>query len=135
MPLALAIHLATAILALLIGPVAIWARRAVPVRPHLHRLTGRVWVALMVTTALSTLFMRTFDRPNVAGYSFLHLLVPVVMGTLAYSFHRLRRRDIVNHRRSMQRLYVFACVVAGLFTLLPNRMIGHWLWHDVLGSL
>ena len=135
MPIALAIHFATALLALLIGPVAIWARRAAPVRPQLHRLAGRLWVALIITTALSTLFIRTFDKPNLAGYSFLHLLVPVVIGTVAYSFHRLRRRDIVSHRRSMQWLYVLACIVAGLFTLLPNRMIGRWLWHDVLGAL
>jgi uncharacterized membrane protein len=28
----------------------------------------------------------------------------------------------------MQRLYVAACIVAGAFTLLPNRLIGHAVW-------
>jgi uncharacterized membrane protein len=28
----------------------------------------------------------------------------------------------------MQKLYWGACVVAGVFTLLPERLIGHLLW-------
>ena len=28
----------------------------------------------------------------------------------------------------MQRLYIGACVIAGLFTLLPGRFLGSLLW-------
>jgi uncharacterized membrane protein len=28
----------------------------------------------------------------------------------------------------MQRAYISACLVAGAFTLLPQRLLGQWLW-------
>jgi uncharacterized membrane protein len=31
----------------------------------------------------------------------------------------------------MQNLYFAACVVAGAFTLLPNRYLGHLLWSSL----
>jgi hypothetical protein len=33
---------------------------------------------------------------------------------------------------TMQGLFFGACLVAGLFTLLPGRFFGRLLWHDLL---
>ena len=46
-----------------------------------------------------------------------------------------RRGDIVQHRRTMQGIYVGACLVAGLFTLLPSRYLGQLVWGQWLGWL
>lgn len=47
---------------------------------------------------------------------------------LVLSFVYLARRNIAGHRKAMQRVYFGACVVAGAFTLLPDRLLGHSLW-------
>ena len=71
--------------------------------------------------------------PNLAGYTPIHLLVPLLFAGLLVAFGRLARRDIAGHRRAMRTTYVGACLMAGAFTLLPNRYLGGLLWHGVLG--
>lgn len=131
-----AIHLGAALAALVVGPVALWARRGRTQRPRLHRAFGHAWVTLMIVAAVSALFIRDTHLPNVAGFTPIHLLVPVTLVGLVVAFRALARRDIALHRRMMQRLYFGACVLAGVFTLLPNRLLGHlvieqWLGFDV----
>ena len=41
-------------------------------------------------------------------------------------------RNIVAHRRIMLRTYLAGCVGAGLFALMPQRLLGGMLWHQVL---
>jgi uncharacterized membrane protein len=124
----IAIHMSAAIGATLVGPVALWARRTRAQRPRLHRAFGYAWVTLMLVTALSALFIRDFRLPNLAGYTPIHLLVPATFGALFGAFWFLSRGNIAGHRKTMQRLYVGACVVAGGFTLLPGRYLGNLLW-------
>jgi uncharacterized membrane protein len=135
MPLtpAIAIHLTAAIGALAIGPVALWARKGPQQRPAIHRAFGYAWVTLMVLTALSALFIRDFQLPNIAGYTPIHLLIPVVFGGLFTAFRFLAQKNIQGHRATMQNLYFQACVGAGLFTLLPSRYLGDLLWHQAFG--
>lgn len=128
-----AIHMTAALGALVTGPVALWARRGRQQRPRLHRAFGYAWVTLMLATAISALFIRDTHFPNIAGYTPIHLLVPVTLASLALSFRALARRDIAMHRQIMQRLYVGACLVAGGFTLLPNRYLGHLVVEQWLG--
>ena len=123
----IAIHMSAAIAATLIGPVALWARRGRTQHPRLHRAFGYAWVMLMVVTAISALFIRDFRLPNLAGYTPIHLLIPVTFIGLAVGFWHLARRNIAGHRRAMQRIYIGACLVAGGFTLLPSRLLGDLL--------
>lgn len=128
----IAIHLSAALAALVVGPVALWARRSHAQRPRLHRAAGYAWVTLMLVTALSALFIRDFRLPNIAGYTPIHLLVPFTLGSLFLAFRYLLRGNIAGHRKNMLGLYVGGCVVAGAFTLLPSRSLGqlvcgHWL--------
>jgi len=124
----IAIHLAAALGALAIGPVALWARRARTQHPRLHRAFGYAWVTLMLATVVSAVFIRDFELPNLAGYTPIHLLVPVTLLGLFGAFWKLARRDIAGHRFVMQQLYFWACIVAGGFTLLPNRYLGRLVW-------
>lgn len=125
----IAIHLAAALGALVTGPVALWARRGGAARPRLHRAFGYAWVTLMLAAALSALFIRDVGlHPNLGGYTPIHLLVPVTLLGLAAAFRALAQGRIAAHRRAMQRLYFSACLGAGLFTLLPSRLLGHWVW-------
>ena len=126
------IHLAAAVAATLVGPLALWARRAAAQRPRLHRAFGYAWVTLMVVTAVSALFIRDFRLPNLAGYTPIHLLVPLTLASLALAFRHLARHNIAGHRRTMQSTYVAACLVAGGFTLLPGRLLGELLRSQLL---
>ena len=137
----IAVHLSAALGALALGPVALWARRGHTSRvaqtqhPRLHRATGYAWVTLMLATAISAVFIRDFSLPNIAGYTPIHIFVPTVFASLFMAFRALLRGDLARHRSWMVRLYVSACLGAGIFTLLPNRYLGHLVWGQWLGLL
>ncbi len=128
----IAIHLSAAVSALLIGPVALWARKGRTQRPRLHRAFGYAWVTLMVITAVSALFIRDVSLPHIAGYTPIHLLVPATFAGLFRGFWALARGNVSGHRIAMQATYISACIVAGAFTLLPSRYLGQLLWHQAL---
>ncbi|MBB6559144.1 putative membrane protein [Acidovorax soli] len=128
---AIAIHLAAALAAVAIGPLALWARRARDQRPRLHRAAGYAWVTLMVMVALSAIFISGDKGPRLAGFGVIHLLVPITLGLIALSFYFLSRGNVKAHRLLMQGTYVGSCLVAGAFTLLPDRLLGQWLWSQL----
>lgn len=130
---AISIHMTAALGALVLGPLALWARKARTQRPRLHRWAGYAWVVLMAVAAASALFIRDFRLPNIAGYTPIHLLVPVTLGGLVMAFVALARGRIAVHRQTMQNLYWQACVGAGVFTLLPGRYLGQLVWGQWLG--
>ncbi len=127
----IAIHMAAALAALAIGPLAVWARRTRTQRPRLHRAAGYAWVTLMVAVALSAVFISGDKGPRLGGFGLIHLLIPITLGLIALSFHFLVRGNVAAHRRIMQGTYIGSCLVAGAFTLLPNRLLGQWLWSQV----
>ena len=131
----IALHMSAALGALLIGPVALWARLGKRQRPKLHRAFGYAWVTLMLVTALSAVFIRDYQLPNVAGYTPIHLLVPLTLYGLFGAFWYLHHKDFDKHRSAMQKLYFGACVGAGAFTLMPQRYLGQLVWGHWLGWL
>jgi uncharacterized membrane protein len=135
----IAVHLTAALAALVIGPVALWARRGhatgQPPRDRLHRAAGYAWVTLMLLAAITALFIRDFRLPNVWGYTPIHLLIPVTLGSLVAAFMALHRGEVRRHRMWMTSLYISACLVAGAFTLLPHRYLGQLVWGQWLGLL
>jgi uncharacterized membrane protein len=129
----IAVHMTAALAALAIGPVALWARKGREQRPKLHRAFGYAWVTLMIVTAVSAIFIRDFSLPNIAGYTPIHLLVPVTLFGLAGAFWFLARGNVGAHRKTMTAVYFGACVVAGAFTLLPQRYLGQLVLGQWLG--
>lgn len=122
-------HAAAAGAAVLLGPLALRARQGSP----LHRGAGYLWITLMLVAANTSLFIRDFRLPNLAGYTPIHLLTLFSLVGLAVAVAAVLRRNIRVHRQAMWRVCLGACVAAGLFTLLPGRFFGHLLWHDLLG--
>lgn len=133
----IAVHATAAILAMLTGPVAIWARlwtrKGQTLRPRLHRAFGYAWVTLMIVAAVSAIFIHDPALAGWAGFSLIHLLIPVTLGMLTLAFWFLLRGNVRGHRLTMVNLYVGACLVAGVFTLTPNRYLGHLVLHQWLG--
>lgn len=131
----IAVHMTAALLAIATGPVALWARKGAIQRPKLHRAFGYAWVTLMVITAVSALFIKAEIMPLVAGMGPIHVLSFATLGGLILSFWYLSKGNIAGHRKTMQGLYIGACLVAGAFTLLPGRFLGDLLWVQWLGLL
>jgi uncharacterized membrane protein len=124
----IAIHMTAALAALVTGPVALWARRSAAQHPRLHRAFGYAWVTLMLIAAVSAIFIRDFSIPNIAGYTPVHILVPVTFLGLFGAFWKLAHHDIAGHRFVMRQLYFWACIVAGSLALLPQRYLGQVVW-------
>ncbi|RVT85687.1 DUF2306 domain-containing protein [Rhodobacteraceae bacterium CCMM004] len=116
-PLAVQAHLAAAVLALLIGPFALFRRR----RDAVHRTLGYLWVIAMVATAVSSFFVRSVF--GIWGAGPIHLLSVWVLYTLWVGVQAARSRDLARHRSEMRGLYLYGLCVAGMLTLLPGRRL------------
>jgi uncharacterized membrane protein len=124
----IAVHLSLALSAVAIGPLVLWARLGAITRPQLHRALGYAWVTCMLGAALTGVFIHDIRLPNLWGYTPIHLLIPLTLFSLFRAFRYLAAGNITGHRKTMQGLYVGACLVTGAFTLLPGRYLGQWLW-------
>jgi uncharacterized membrane protein len=121
----IAIHMTFALSAVAIGPLALWARLAAVVRPRWHRAFGYAWVTCMLGSAvLEPVHPRLLRMPNLGGYTPIHIMVPVTLFSLWRAFRYLAQGNHRGHQLTMQFTYALACVVTGLFTLLPQRYLG-----------
>lgn len=130
----IATHMSLALAAVTIGPVVLWSRLGTT-RPRLHRGMGYAWVTCMAGAALSGIFIRDYGLPNWAGYTPIHLLVPVTLFSLYKGLRAIAQGRVRAHRRTMQWTYISACGITGLFTLLPGRHLGQLVWGHWLGWL
>jgi uncharacterized membrane protein len=122
-------HLLTALGALLLGAVILWRRQGTPA----HRWLGWAWVALMGGTVLTSAFIRDYHLPNIAGITPIHAFTIFVAWQLPLGVWQIRQGRVQAHRKTMRGLYQGGCLIAGLFTLLPGRFLGTWLWGHTLG--
>ncbi|WP_312028306.1 DUF6622 family protein [Aquabacterium sp. J223] len=126
---AVAIHLTVALAALVLGPVALSARKG----SRLHRTAGYAWVTLMLLAAGSSVFIRDFRLPNIAGYTPIHLLTVLTFAGIARALWAVKHGRIALHKAVMWSTYLGGCVGAGTFALLPGRFLGDLLWNRALG--
>ncbi len=87
----------------------------------LHRALGRVWVALMGFVALSSFWIH--DLRMVGPFSVIHLLSLYVLAQLVRGVLAARAGRIEEHRSTMRGLVLYGLIVAGLFTLMPGRIM------------
>lgn len=116
---AIHIHLAATLAALVLG-VFMLVRRKGTVS---HRTLGWLWVALMLTAAISS-FWITGIRGSFSPIHALSLLVLVLVPAAVVA---IRRGRVSTHRRAMTGLFFGALIIPGLFTLLPMRLLGRLL--------
>ncbi len=109
-----AFHIVVALAAVGLGAVMF-------VRPkgtYGYRVLGRIWVACLGATALGSFWIK-----RDGNFSWIHLLSLWTLFGLAMAVREIRRANVPRHRAWMVGLYV-GLVMAGAFTLLPNRYLG-----------
>lgn len=118
------IHLMTALPALVIGAAILWRRKGTAG----HKLWGRIYAVLMLITATASLFIGAPGSGiGGTGFSFIHIFTAMTYCSIPYAVWSARKGRIAAHRSAMQGLYVGLCI-AGLFTLIPGRLLGNLIF-------
>ena len=110
-------HAFAALAALAIGG----AQLALPKGTTRHRVMGYAWAALMLVIAASSLWIQQIRL--IGPFSPIHILSIIVLITVPLAVWHAHRHHVAKHRRVMISLYVFALIGAGVFTLLPGRIM------------
>ena len=113
------LHLSAVLPALPLGAVMLWRRKG----DQTHRLLGRIWATLMLIAAAAS-----FGIHSLMGHlSPIHILSVITLIGIPRAIWDARHGRIARHRRTMTIVYT-GLVVAGYFTLIPTRLIGHFLF-------
>src|SRR2546422_5885685 len=86
-----------------------------------HRTIGWIWVTLMLGVALSSFFIHQIRLWG--PWSPIHFLSIFTLVTLPLAVWAAHRHDVARHRRAMISLFLGALVIAGVFTLVPGRIM------------
>jgi uncharacterized membrane protein len=119
-PATLQVHIAAAVSALSIGfalMVGVKGRA-------FHRVAGWMWVASMVTVAVSSFWIRDHGR-----LSYIHFLSGWVSISVPMAVAAVKRRDVKRHRALMTNIFMGGLIVAGAFTFVPGRL----MWRIFVG--
>jgi len=86
-----------------------------------HRTVGWIWVTLMVCVAVSSFWIH--ELRLLGPWSPIHLLSIFTLVMLPLAVWKAHTHQVTAHRRAMIMLFSGALVIAGLFTLLPGRIM------------
>ena len=118
------LHLATVIPSALLGFYLLGA----PKGTSRHRLLGKIWCAMMVTTALAALMIRNSPLPSFMGFNFIHLFSVITLVSVPGIIYAARKHDVVAHQRAVFGLCTGGLFIAGILTFLPGRILGDALF-------
>ena len=117
-------HLSTVLPAFVIGTYMMFSRKG----SKMHRLLGKIYMVLMMTTAIIALFIKAELGPQLFGhFGFIHLFSIMVLFAVPKAYFAATRHDRRTHAISMVNVYVGGLLIAGGFTLMPGRLMHTWL--------
>lgn len=116
------IHLVAALAALGMGAMVFLRRKGTDA----HRWMGRTWAVLILVTAISTYWIRMNG-----SFSWIHGVSVFTLVGLAGGVYYPITGQVKRHRFVMIRLFAGSLVIAGAFSLLPQRLLGNMLWTAV----
>ena len=119
------LHLATVVPAFAIGALQLLRRKGTPA----HKMLGKIYMVLMLATALITLTMPAEVGPRLLNhFGFIHSFSFLTLFSVPTAYIAARRGQIKAHRASMIWLYVGGILIAGSFAFGPGRMLNEWLF-------
>ena len=111
------LHTFAALSAFLLGVVQL----AAPKGTLPHRIVGSIWVLLMLVVCISAFFIHQLRTWGL--WSPIHLLAIFTLIMLPIAVWRAHKHEVPKHRRAMLGLFFGALVIAGIFTLVPGRIM------------
>jgi uncharacterized membrane protein len=118
-------HLGTIFPAFLIGTFLLLN----PKGTRVHKLLGKIYMVLMLLTAIVTLFMSAVVGPTLLNhFGFIHLFSFLVFYSVPTSYFAARNGNIIKHKSSMLGLYIGGILIAGSFTFMPGRLLHVWFF-------
>jgi uncharacterized membrane protein len=115
-------HVITALVAVIIGGIQLISTKGT----RQHQVLGYLWVSMMMYVSISSFFISEIQLWGT--FSPIHLLSAWTVITLCTGIYFARTGNIKAHQLNMQLLYGLALILTGLFTLLPNRVMGQMLF-------
>jgi uncharacterized membrane protein len=86
-----------------------------------HRTIGWIWVTLMALVSLSSFWIHQLRLWG--PWSPIHLISIFTLVTLPLAVWAAHRHAVERHRRAMTAIFFGALVIAGLFTVVPGRIM------------
>ena len=86
-----------------------------------HRTLGFIWLALMLTVAVSSFWIHSIRW--VGPFGPIHLLSIYVLIMVPLAVYFARNHKIRGHAKTVIGMFVGGLVIAGLFTLVPGRIM------------
>ncbi|TIT86424.1 MAG: DUF2306 domain-containing protein [Mesorhizobium sp.] len=94
---------------------------ALPKGTTRHRVLGYAWAALMLVVAVSSFWIQQIRL--IGPFSPIHILSILVVVTAPLAVWYAHTHKVAAHRSVMIKLYLFALIGAGIFTLVPGRIM------------
>lgn len=110
-------HVYSAVLSLLLGIWIMFGTKG----NKLHKTVGKVWVIALLITAVSSFWLHGIKL--VGPFSPIHLLSILTIYSVMRGVQHARTGQIQQHKKTMKGLFYYALIGAGLFTLLPGRLM------------
>jgi uncharacterized membrane protein len=115
----------TVVPALIIGTYILVNQKGTPK----HKALGRIYMLLMLITAVITLIMPAQLGATFLGhFGYIHLLSLLTLYAVPAAIIYIRKGNVGGHKRSMILLYCGGILVAGTFALMPGRLLNTWLF-------
>lgn len=109
------IHVAAVLPTIPLGGWLLLARKGTP----MHKMLGKVWLALMLITATTAIFIQTSG-----SFSWIHLFVPLTFHAAWKIMSTARAGNIKAHKNHLVRTYLLALMLPGLAAfVVPGRMM------------
>ncbi|MCO4837372.1 MAG: DUF2306 domain-containing protein [Oceanospirillaceae bacterium] len=119
------IHLATIAPAFLMASFIMVTKKGT----KLHKSIGRIYMVLMLFSALITLLMSAQVGPRLFNhFGIIHLLSALVLYCVPSAYWAIKNGNVKRHKQAMIGLYIGGLIIAGGFTLMPGRMLGNLLF-------
>ncbi|WP_438962109.1 DUF2306 domain-containing protein [Nonlabens sp.] len=114
------LHLETVVPCIFLGAYLLLFRKG----NNLHKVLGKVYMTLMMFTAILSLFLPALVGPQfLKHFGWIHLFSLLTLYSIPTALIAVKKGQIKKHKIKMVLLYVGAIMIAGGFTLVPGRYL------------
>jgi uncharacterized membrane protein len=96
---------------------------------NIHKYFGRIYMVLMIITAIITLFMPAEVGPTILNhFGWIHSFSFLTIYTVPTAYLAIKKGNVKSHKRKMILLYFGAIIIAGGFTFFPGRYLHNFFF-------